>query len=107
LSSRLVSKNVKIRIHKPIILPVVLFGCEAWSLILREERGLGVFQNGVLRMIFGQKREKVTGEWRKLHNEELSYFFSSPRMIRIIKSRWMTLVGECSTNGVKKTHIGY
>jgi hypothetical protein len=70
LCSRLLSKNFKIRIYKTIILPVVLYSCEPWSLTLREEHRLRVFENRVLR-IFGPKRDEVTGEWRKLHNEEL------------------------------------
>jgi hypothetical protein len=70
LSSRLPSKNIKIRIYKSIILPVVLYGCETWSLTLREEHRLRVFENRVLRM-FGPKRDEVTGGWRKLHKEEL------------------------------------
>jgi hypothetical protein len=69
LSSRLLSKNIKIRIYKSIILHVVLYGCETWSLTLREERRLKAFENRVLRKIFGPKRDEVTGEWRKLHNE--------------------------------------
>ena len=68
LSSSLLSKNLKI---KTIILPVVLYGCETWSLTLREEHRLRVFQNRVLRRIFGPKRDEVTEEWRKLHNEDL------------------------------------
>jgi hypothetical protein len=71
LSSRLLSKNVKIRIYKTIILAAVLYGCETWSLILREEHRLRVFENRVLRRIFGPKKDEVTGELRKLHNEEL------------------------------------
>jgi hypothetical protein len=70
-SSRLLSKNLKIRICKTIILPVVLYGCETWSLTLREKHRLRVFENRVLRRIFGPKRDEVTQEWRKLHNEEL------------------------------------
>jgi hypothetical protein len=66
---------------------VVLYGCETWSLTLREERELGVFENRVLRRIFGPKRDGVTGEWRKLHNEELHDLYSSPRIIRIMKAR--------------------
>jgi hypothetical protein len=69
LSSRLLSKNIKVRIYKTIILPVGLYGCETWSLTLREEHRL--FENRVLRIIFGPKRDEVTGGWRKLHNEEL------------------------------------
>ena len=72
LSSRLLSKNVKIKIYRTIILPVVLYGCETWSLTLREERRLRVFENMVLRRIFGPRRDEVTGDWRGLHNEELN-----------------------------------
>jgi hypothetical protein len=64
LSSSLLSKNVKIKIYRTIILPVVLDGCETWSLMLREEFRLRVFENRVLRRIFGPKRDEVTGEWR-------------------------------------------
>jgi hypothetical protein len=71
LASRLFSKNLKMRIYKTIILPVVLYGCETWSLTLREEHRLRVFENKVLRRIFGLKRDEVTEGWRKLHNEEL------------------------------------
>ena len=72
LSSRLLSKNLKIKMYRIIILPVVLYGCETWSLTLREERKLRVFENMVLRRIFGLRRDEVTGEWRRLHNEELN-----------------------------------
>ena len=71
LSSRLLSKNLKIKVYGTIILPVVLYGCETWSLTLREERKLRVFENKVLRRIFGPKTDEVTGKWRRLHNEEL------------------------------------
>ena len=71
LSSRLLSKNLKFKLYRNIILPVVLYGCETWSLILREERRLRVFENRVLG-IFGPKRDEVTGEWRTLHNEEFN-----------------------------------
>jgi len=73
----LLSKNLKIKIHRTIILPVVLYGCETWSLTLREKRRLNVFENRVLRRIFGPKRDEVTGEWGKLHNEELSDMYCS------------------------------
>jgi hypothetical protein len=73
-----VSRDLQIRIFKTIISPVVLYGCEAWSLTLREEHRLRVFENRVLRRIFGPKRDEVTGEWRKLHNEELRDLYSSP-----------------------------
>jgi hypothetical protein len=89
LSSRLLSRNLKMRIYKSIILPVVLYGCKTWSLTLREEYRLRVFENKVLRKILGPKRNEVTGEWRKLHNEEIRDLYSSPSIIRIIKSRRM------------------
>jgi hypothetical protein len=74
------------RIYKAIILPVILYGCEIWSLTLREEHRLRVFENKVLRRIFGPKRDEVTGGWRKLHNEELHDLYSSPSIIRVM--RW-------------------
>jgi hypothetical protein len=91
------SKNLEITIYKTIILPVVLYGCEIWSRTLREEHRLGVFENRVLRRIFGPKRDEVTGEWRKLHKEELHDLYSSPNIIRIMKARNMRWA--CSTNG--------
>jgi len=69
LSPSLLSKKLKMKIYRTIILPVVLYGCETWSLTLREERRLRVFKNRVLKRVFGPKRDEVTGEWRKLHNE--------------------------------------
>jgi hypothetical protein len=74
---------------KTIILPVVLYGCETWSFTLREEHRLRVFQNRVLRRIFGPKGDEVTGAWRKLHNEELHGLYSSPSIVRVIKARRM------------------
>ena len=71
-------KNLKLKIYRTIILPVVLYECETWSLTLREEHRFRVFENKVLRRIFGPKRDGVTGEWRKLHNEELNDLYSSP-----------------------------
>jgi hypothetical protein len=68
-------------------LPVVLYGCETWSLTLREEHRLRVFENRMLRRIFGSKRDEVKGAWKKLYNEELHNLYSSPSIIRIIKSR--------------------
>jgi hypothetical protein len=82
-------KNLKILIYKTIILPVVLYGCETWSLTLREEHRLRVFENKVLRRIFGPKRDEVTGGWRKLHNEEFRDLYSSPSIIRMVESRRM------------------
>ena len=85
LSSRLLSKNLKI-IHKTTILPVVLYGYETWSLTLREECRLRVFENRILRRMFGLKRDE-NGEWRRLHNEELHSLYRSPNIVRVIKSR--------------------
>ena len=68
-------------------MPVVLYGCETWSLTLREERRLKVFENRVLRKVFGPKRDEVTGERRKLHNEELNDLYSLPNIVRVVKSR--------------------
>jgi hypothetical protein len=76
------SGNVKVEIYKTIILPVVLYGCETWSVTLREEHGLKVFENRVLRGIFGPKGDEVTGEWRKMHSGELHNLYSSPDIIR-------------------------
>jgi len=85
----LLSKNLKIKIHRIIVLPVVLYGCETLSLTLKEERRMRVFENRVLRRIFGPRRDKVRGEWGKLHNEELNDLYSSPNIVRVIKLRRM------------------
>jgi hypothetical protein len=85
LSSPPISKNLKIKIYKTVILPVVLYGCETWSLTLREEHRLRVFENSVLK-IFGPKREE-DGSWRKLHNDELHSLYSSLNIVLVIKSR--------------------
>jgi hypothetical protein len=85
--------SLQIRIYKTIILPVVLYGCETWSLTLREEHRLRVFENRVLRRIFGLKNDEVMGGWRKLHNKKLCSLYSSPIIIRMIKSRRMRWVG--------------
>ena len=74
--SSLLSKNINMKIHRTIILPVVLYGCETWSITLTEERRLRVFEDRVMSRIFGPRREEVIGEWRKLHNEELNDLFS-------------------------------
>ena len=94
LSSSLLSKNLKIKIYRTIILPVVLYGCETWSLALREEHRLRVFENRVLRRIFGPRRDGVTGEWKKLHNEELNDLYSPPNIVRVIKSGRMRWAGH-------------
>jgi hypothetical protein len=102
LSPLFLSKTAKIRIYKTIILPVVLYGCETWSLTLREEHRLRVFENKVLRRIFEQKRDEVTGYWRKLHNEELHNFYSSPSIIRMVKSRSMRWTENVAIMKVKR-----
>jgi len=88
-SSSLLSINVKIKIYRNKILPVVLYGCETWSLTLTVERRLRVFEDRVLGKIFGPNRDEVTGERRKLHNEELNDLYCSPNIVRVIKSRRM------------------
>jgi hypothetical protein len=95
----LLSKNTKIKIYRITILPVVLYGCETWSVTLREEHRLRMFENSVLRGIFGPKRDGVTGEGRRLHNEELNDLYSSPNIIRVIKSRRMRWAGHVARMG--------
>ncbi|KAJ4445263.1 hypothetical protein ANN_07064 [Periplaneta americana] len=99
LSSSLLSKNLKVRIYKTVILPVLLYGCETWTLTLREEHRFRVFENKVLRKIFGAKRDEVTGEWRKLHNTELHALYSSHDIIRNIKSRRLRWAGHVARMG--------
>jgi hypothetical protein len=94
LSSRLLSKNIEIRICKTIILPFFLYRCETLSLTLREEHRLRVFENRVLRRIFGPKKDEVTEDWRKLHNEMFRDLYFSPNIIRMIKSRRMRWTGH-------------
>jgi hypothetical protein len=97
----LLSKNTKIRVYRTITLPVVLYGCETWSFTLREEQRLRVFENRVLRRIFGPKRDEATGEWTRLHNEELNDLYSSRNIIRVIKSRRMRWAGHVACMGEK------
>jgi hypothetical protein len=99
LSSRLLSRNVKVKIYKTVILPVVLCGCETESVRLREEHRLRVFENRVLRGIFGPKGDEVTGEWRQLHSGELHKWYWSPNIIRQIKSRRMGWAGHVARMG--------
>jgi hypothetical protein len=93
----LISKNLKIKIYKIVILPVVLYGCETWSLILREEHKLSVFENRMLRKI-GPEREE-NGSWRKLNNDELCSLYFSLNIVRMIKSRKMRWVGHVGHMG--------
>ena len=93
----ILSKILKIKIYKTIILPVMLFGCETWSLTLREACRLRVFQNRILRRIFGSKRDE-NREWRRLHNEELHSLYCSPNIVRVIKSRRLRWAGHVLLN---------
>ena len=99
LSSSWLSKNIKIKIHRIIILPVDWYGCETWSPTLGEERKLRVFENRVLRRVYGPKREKVTAEWRKLYGEELNDLYFSPNIMRVITSRRMIWAGHVARMG--------
>jgi len=106
----LLSKNLKIKIHRTIILPVVFYGYETWSLTLREERKLRVFENMVFRRIFGPRTDEVTGEWSRLHNEELNDLYSSPNIVRVIKSKRMKWAGHVARmeeeSGVYRVLVG-
>jgi hypothetical protein len=107
LSSRLLSKNIKIRIYETTILPVVVHGCETWSLTLREVHRLRMFENWVLRRIFGPRRDEVTKGWRKLHYEDFCNLYSSSSIIRLIKPtriRWAKYTARMESRGM---HIGY
>jgi hypothetical protein len=86
-------------VYITIILPVILYGCETWSLTLREERRLSVFENRVLRRVFGPKRDEATGEWRKLHNEELNDLYSLLNILRVVRSRRMRWAGDVARMG--------
>jgi hypothetical protein len=104
-SSCLLSENLKVKIYKTIILPVVLYGYETWSLTLRQEHKLRVFENRVLRRIFGSKRDAVTGGWRKLHNKDLHDSYSSPSIIRVIKSKRGRWVGHVERMGGEEERV--
>ena len=97
LSSRLLSKNLNIKVYKTIKFPVVLYGCEAWSLTLREKCRLRVFENRILRQIFGPKRD-ANGKWKRLHNEEFHSLFHSPNILRMNKSRVLRWAGHLARN---------
>jgi hypothetical protein len=99
LSSPLLSRNVKVKMYKIITLPVDLYRCETWSFTLKEKHRLRVFENRVLRRIFGPKRDEVTGEWRKLHSGELHNLYSSPDIIKEMKSRRMRWAGHVAGMG--------
>jgi hypothetical protein len=88
--------------YRTVILPVVLCGCEAWSLTLTEEHRLRMFENRVLKKIFGPNREEVTGEWGKLHNEELCHLYSSPNMMLVSNSRRMRWTGHMARMGERR-----
>ena len=102
MSSRLLSKNLKIKIYRTIILPVVLYGCETWSLTLRGERKQRVSENKVLRRIFGPRRDEVTGDWRRLHNDELNDLYWSPNIPWVIKWRRMRWAGHVARMGEER-----
>ena len=101
LSSSLLSRNLKIKIHRIIILPVVLYGCETWSLTLRKEHRLRLFENRGLRRIFGPRRYEVTGEWRKLHIEDLNDLYCSPYIVQVTKSKRIRWMGHVAGLGVR------
>jgi hypothetical protein len=109
LSALVLLKNINIRIHKSIILPMGLYVCETWPLILREEHRLMVFKNRMLSGIFGLKRDEVTGRWRKLHNEKLHDLDFPPNIIRILmprKTKWARLVARMGQRGMHISHLG-
>jgi hypothetical protein len=106
-ASDLVSKNVKIRVYKSIILSVVVYGCDTWWLILREGNRLRALENRMLRRIFGPKRDGVRGGWRKLHNVELHDSHYSQRVIRMIKSGRMRGTEHVTRIGRREMLIGY
>jgi hypothetical protein len=102
VSSCLLSRNIKVKLYKTIILPFVLYGLETWSQTLRKECRLRVFENRMMRRIFGPKKDEVTGQWRKLHSGELHCLYSSPDIIRQINSRRMRGVGHAACMGEER-----
>jgi hypothetical protein len=98
----LLSQNIKIKIHRTIILLVVVYGCEIWLLTLREEDMLKVSEHRVLRRIFGPMQYEVKGEWRKLHNEEFNDLNSSSNIVCVIKSRRMRWAGHVANMGARR-----
>jgi len=102
----LLSTNLKVKIYRTVILPVVLYGYETWSLTLREERKLRVFENMVLRRNFGPRKDEVMGEWRRLHNDKLNDLYSSPNIVQMIKSRRMRWAGHVARMGEERGRIG-
>jgi hypothetical protein len=99
LPSSLLSKNLKIKVYTTVILPVVLYGCVAWYLTLREEHRLRIFDNRALKKAFGPKRDEVTREWRRLPNEELYVLYTSPNIIRVVQSRRSRWAGHVACFG--------
>jgi hypothetical protein len=105
LSSNLLTHKKKV--YRTITLPVVLYACETWLLILRDESSLRVSENRVLRRIFGPKRDEVTGEYRKLHKKELNDLYYSPNSIWVIKSRRVRWPGHVTLGGRGEVHTGF
>ena len=99
---RLLSQNIKVKIYRTIIVPIVLNVCETRSLTVKEDRRLRVSENRVLRRIFGPKKDEVTGEWTKLYNEELNDLYSSLNIVRAIKSRRMRRAGQAANMGERR-----
>jgi hypothetical protein len=102
-----ISKNINIKTYRAIILPVVLYGCGTWSVTLREEHRLRVFCVRLLRTRVGPKRDEVTGEWRRLHNEQLCALYTSPDIMRVIKSRRMRWASHVARMGDRKVHTDF
>jgi hypothetical protein len=102
----LLFKNIKTTIHRTITLPV-LYGCETWSLTLREKQRLMVFENRVVRKLLGPRKDEIPAEWKRLHNEELNDLYSSPTIIRVIQSRIMRLATHVACMGEREVHTGF